>query len=553
MLKRSLITLLSLLLTIGILAACSNEDAATDPSSDPSTEDSDGAVTITTARVLDDGTVFKDGEDVHDNVVTRWAEEELGIKFVTEWTQPNDEQFNTQLRLMMSSREKLPDVFLVSNNNIKADLIQSGLVMSIDEAIEEHATPRVKELFERFPEAFYPSTNEEGERYGVPRYSGGNGSDTLLWIRQDWLEKFDLEAPETLEELEHIMDVFVNEDPNESGRDDTIGITFAAGDQGFRGGNIADSSWVFGAFGDYVPGNWSQAADGSLVYGSIQPNVKDGLSKINEWYEKGYLSTDFAILSAGDAQESFISGRSGIMAAPPWAHGYPIGEIAQVVPDAVVKPFPHVTGPNGEAGRRGEGLIVGSFLFNREFEHMDKFFEYWDAILGYTLGESEHFPNGLFEGYDYVMQDGEPVYDIAQFEEITGEDHVDPGRYFLPTNIPTIPYEMYGLLEEFHDTGRDPVNGYEANLAGREKDYIHAAAIVNKQNDIRIVNEFSGPPTDTMSSRSEHLERLEDELFVDIIYGNKPLDAFDQFVEDWLSSGGEQVTQEVNEWYESVR
>ncbi|KGA98877.1 ABC transporter substrate-binding protein [Alkalihalobacillus alcalophilus ATCC 27647 = CGMCC 1.3604] len=552
MLKKLSYLLFLFVFTSLVLAACSNDETSSDSSSDSDSKDSDEVVTITTARILDDGTVFKDGENVHDNVVTRWAEEELGIKFVTEWTQPNDEQFNTQLRLMMSSREKLPDVFLVSNNNIKADLLQSGQVMTIDEAIEEHATPRLKELFERFPEAFYPSTRD-GDRYGIPRYSGGNGSDTLLWIRQDWLDKFDLEAPKTIEELEQVMDVFVNEDPNDSGRNDTMGITLAAGDNGFRGGNIADASWVFGAYGDYVPGAWSQGEDGSLVYGSIQPSVKDGLAKIRDWYEKGYLATDFAILSAGDAQESFISGRSGIMAAPPWAHGYPIGEIEQVIPDAVVKPFAHVVGPDGQAGRRGEGLIVGSFLFNSEFEHMDKFFEYWDAIIGYTLGESEYFEYGLFEGYDYVLQDGEPVYNIDEFEEITGEKHVDPGRYFLPTNIPTIPYEMYSLLEEFHDTGRDPVNGYEAGLAGRQPDYIEAAAIVNKQNDIRIVQEFTGPPTDTMISRSEHLERLEDELFADIILGNKPLEAFDDFVEEWKKAGGDQITEEVNEWYDSVR
>ena len=35
-------------------------------------------------------------------------------------------------------------------------------------------------------------------------------------------------------------------------------------------------------------------------------------------------------------------------------------------------------------------------------------------------------------------------------------------------NVPTIPFEMYSLLEEFHDTGREPTNGYEAGLAGRD-------------------------------------------------------------------------------------
>ncbi|MDO6451927.1 ABC transporter substrate-binding protein, partial [Oceanobacillus profundus] len=78
----------------------------------------------------------------------------------------------------------------------------------------------------------------------------------------------------------------------------------------------------------------------------------------------------------------------------------------------------------------------------------------------------DYFENGLFVGYDYVMQDGDPVYDAAGIEEITGEQKVDPGRYFLPTNVPSIPYQMYGILEEFHETERARESAYEASLAG---------------------------------------------------------------------------------------
>ena len=46
---------------------------------------------------------------------------------------------------------------------------------------------------------------------------------------------------------------------------------------------------------------------------------------------------------------------------------------------------------------------------------------------------------------------------------------------------------------------------------------------------------------------------MEDELFADIILGNKPLEAFDDFVDEWKRAGGDQITIEVNEWYDSVR
>ena len=33
-----------------------------------------------------------------------------------------------------------------------------------------------------------------------------------------------------------------------------------------------------------------------------------------------------------------------------------------------------------------------------------------------------------------------------------------------------------------------------------------------------------------------------------IVTGERPLDTFDIFVEEWLSSGGEQITEEVNRY-----
>lgn len=549
--RKLLFMLFTALLSIGLLAGCMQKpsSSAEEETPEENTDDS-GVVEITTVRTLKDDTKFRDGDDVNNNVVTQWAEEELGIKFNTLWTVPTDEQYNTKIRLSMSAGKDLPDVFLVSDGQLTADLIESGLVMQVDEAIEKHASPRLKELFERFPQAFYPAT-VDGKRYGIPRFSGGNGSDSLLWIRQDWLDKFDLEAPTTIEELEHVMEVFTTQDPDGNGKDDTIGLTLAS--KNGLATWLADGSFIFGAYGDYLPKSWSKAEDGSLVYGSIQPNAKQALGKLNEWYESGYLDKEVGILDEQTAIESFVSGKSGIIAAPPWADGWPIADVNKNVPDAVVKPYPLPSGPDGQIGRKGEGYVTGEFLFSKDFEHMDKFFEYWDAIYGFTFGESKYFEKGLFENYDYVMQDGKPVYDQQTIEEVTGKEFINPGKYFLTTDVPTVPFELYKLLEDFHTTGREAETPYEQKFAAANERYLEAGAIVNQQNDIRIENEWNGPPTETMQAKGELLDKLEQEVYADIIYGNKPLDAFDDFVEKWKSSGGDKITEEVNAWYESVK
>ncbi|WP_088104781.1 hypothetical protein [Halalkalibacter urbisdiaboli] len=80
-----------------------------------------------------------------------------------------------------------------------------------------------------------------------------------------------------------------------------------------------------------------------------------------------------------------------------------------------------------------------------------------------------------------------------------------------------------------------------------------ATVIAAEQDSVGIDNYFNGPPTKTMSQRWEMLHRSQMETFIDIIYGKKPIEAFDEYVENWYSSGGDDITKEVNEWYDSVK
>ncbi|UOK61351.1 hypothetical protein MT997_22720 [Paenibacillus sp. OVF10] len=69
----------------------------------------------------------------------------------------------------------------------------------------------------------------------------------------------------------------------------------------------------------------------------------------------------------------------------------------------------------------------------------------------------------------------------------------------------------------------------------------------------RVKEHYKGPVTPTMSSRNELLQKMQMETFSKIIYGESSIDAFDKFVEKWKSSGGDTITNEVNEWYDSVK
>lgn len=79
-------------------------------------------------------------------------------------------------------------------------------------------------------------------------------------------------------------------------------------------------------------------------------------------------------------------------------------------------------------------------------------------------------------------------------------------------------------------------------------------SIDEMQSDGRIlINRFVGAPTETMTEKMSTLEKMRDEMFNKIIIGEASVDEFDKFVEDFNSLGGEQITNEVNEWYASVQ
>ena len=53
--------------------------------------------------------------------------------------------------------------------------------------------------------------------------------------------------------------------------------------------------------------------------------------------------------------------------------------------------------------------------------------------------------------------------------------------------------------------------------------------------------------TPTMEKKGANLLKLEEEDFIKIVTGNKPLDYFDTFVANWKKQGGDEITAEIKE------
>lgn len=236
---------ISLVLTVAaVLAGCGKDGGGTETVSTKNAEGRyDPVLTIRIAKQLDENTGrYGEGEDINKNPMVDLAVEKLGIKMETILLGGDAGNYDTKLRLALTGSEELPDVFPVYGTQMIADMIESGKVKAIDEDIEKYMPDRLKEIYDKYPQTFYPVI-KDGKTYGIactPFLTEGQ----VMIIRQDWLDKLGLKAPTTLDEFEEVIRAFTEQDPDGNGKKDTYGFTYA-GDSIYNTGWVADPVILF--------------------------------------------------------------------------------------------------------------------------------------------------------------------------------------------------------------------------------------------------------------------------------------------------------------------
>lgn len=509
----------------------------------------DTEVTIRIAKQLDENAGrYGEGEDINKNPMVALAQEKLGIKMETMLLGGDSSNYDTKLRLALTGAEELPDVFPVYGTQMIADMIESGRVRAIDEDIEKYMPERLKEIYDKFPQTFFPVT-KDGKTYGLacsPSLTEGQ----VMIIRQDWLDNLGLQAPADMDEFEAVIKAFTEEDPDGNGKKDTYGFAYSGSDI-YNTGWVADPVVLFSAYaGKYMPGSWQEDENGQLVYGSVHEGNKRALERLASWHASGWLFQEAAATGAWDAMMQFTEGKAGIFIGRPWAIGS-VKDVESIAPEAVIRAYPNIMQDNGEPTYQAAQVNDGWLMFNKDFNNMEAFFTYYDWLYDAAFGTGD-FQYGYLENYDYDLVDGKVVYDSALFDPPV-TDAFMPGKSTVLKNTPAI-----DAMKGYADVSEGkPVETSAQIKAAAEFESIPDVAegyvVANQHRDELLPNLFNGEPTQTMKKSWEQLQTMEKQIYTNIIYGKEPVDAFDTFVEEWKAQGGDQITKEVNEWYQSVK
>ncbi|SDW71477.1 extracellular solute-binding protein [Paenibacillus sp. CF384] len=532
-------------------AACSqdNSDSTETPSnSTGSSEEVDTAVldpytpykeTVSfTKGVIKGSENFPEGDSFSNNDYTRYVKEQMNIETKIAW-EVDRNNYDQKIALSIASQE-IPDMMVVDRKTFK-QLIDNDLIWDMTDIYEKTISPFLRKQYDSYGERLFKEVTVDGKLMGIPATNIGY-CQNVLWIRKDWLEKLNLEVPKTLDEVLNVAKQFIEKDPGGNGAGKTVGLTTV--DTVFSGYNSRFGlDTIFSVFGAY-PGSWVNQ-DGKPVYGSVMSEMKPALTLMRDLYKQGILDKEFAIRKGEDREALLASGQLGMYFGVWWPAG---GQTAAVTnnPDA---DWIAVSAPINEDGKLTtveNDPLAGIVVVSKKFKHPE-------AIV-----------KALNAGYDSLRGNGEAG--AASYEHWNKNS---PGMGWGTMPIPiAIDYNnaIEVLLDDLNraleadDPSLITLKGFtgtfdriKANRANPKADInmyleeqariVGTAAAVDENLEL-VPAAFFGQ-TDTMTTKWSNLRKLETEMMIQTIMGERSIEDFDKFVTQWYAIGGQEITNEI--------
>lgn len=478
-----------------------------------------------------------EGDTYENNAYTRYLLEKLNIQNVNVFEEMDD-QYNTEVSMAIAM-EDIPDIMVINSHEDLVDLVNKGLVEDLTQSYENCASDAIKEIYNSYGEDIFDGVTFDGKLMAIPETNIAEGPN-LIWLRKDWMDELELEAPKTLEDVEYIVSKFLEADSSR------VGIaTYSAlcGESGYSSQYLTDI--IFATFGAY-PKQWIENSDGEVVYGSVQPEAKEALIHLHELYEKGILDRNFLFRSTNDIIELIVSGKCGSFFGPWWSPNNPLMAATEQSEDADWQPYLIATNADGNTYYHSTNPTSYKYVVVRKgFEHPEIAWKIISVLFDYARYE-----------------DKEGAAEIAEYDK----NAVDPTARPLVINV-----DYNDALSRCYENIQSVLSGEKhiSELNELERSYAEqcVAYLENEDNatlgqwaayvsrveacsliaddKVKVVKSLFFSATPTMNTCWWQLKELEDETYLKIITGKVDIDYFDEFVEKWNQQGGKVITKEI--------
>jgi putative aldouronate transport system substrate-binding protein len=252
------------------------------------------------------GAVTEAGNPPEDWVGYQIIRDRLGInlKLILEPSTPTDQDTKISVAAAANS---LPDLFGV-NRDLFIKIAKQGLVAPVDELLPLMPI-RTKGHYSD------PLRNKlvmiGGKMYGLPDPGAMDRVEGVV-IRKDWLDKFKLRVPTTLDELLVVARYFTFMDPDGNGKNDTYGLGAFAESTGLSSAGFGRRfDYILGAFG--VPGMWNFESAAKFQFNFRDPNFRKAVEFIKKLNDEKLIDPLWSVPNKDEFRARWKQGRFGIM------------------------------------------------------------------------------------------------------------------------------------------------------------------------------------------------------------------------------------------------
>ncbi|WP_157993912.1 type 2 periplasmic-binding domain-containing protein [Cohnella abietis] len=524
-----------------------SETSAASPSASAANEEGpwskyEKPLKVTTALKTNTGITQLDKDTYDDNLWTRAIESTFNIKMENLWT-ADATQYTTKLNVSIASGN-LPDVYTVDNVQF-AQVTASGLNMDLMEAYEKFASPELRKIMEA-DKAGFESGIIDGKLMGIStQHFGMIAVPSVVWIRDDWMKKFNLAPPKTMDELLHIAEVFKTENPDGNKKNDTYGIAINKNlyDTSISATGVALADGIFNAYHAY-PAAWIKDASGKIVYGSVQPEMKAGLAVLQDMFKKGLISKEFGLKDTAKIAEDLTNGKVGIEIGSNWNGYYPGPDIIKKNGNgAILMPYAIPSG-DGQPVKQPGNWPVGSYIVvNKKFANPEAAIKLINLYVKINqTNDADEYINFTAGGRMWNAPIGvsDPDQSAREYTQISQALETKDTSKLAGSSV-----GKYSAALKWVES-QDP----DSAGAWLQNSSVGSFSVLQKlfDNGNVLPTEYRGVDTPTMAEKKATLEKLEKEAITKIIMGAS-LDEFDKMVSNWNKLGGEAITQEMNDKY----
>jgi putative aldouronate transport system substrate-binding protein len=414
-------------------------------------------------------------------------------------------KLDEQIKLMLLSGD-ITDVVVnygYWHSPVTKKAVESGMFARLDEILDKNKGDLPNLMSAITQKVWDESETDDGKLFGIPFEYNSAPLSYATYVRKDLLDKYSLPVPSTIEEFTRVLRAF---------KENGMEYPYCGRE------NWSYSELFIAPFGVSI-NRFNLNGEGKMLPDIIRPEFKEAVAFNRTLREEGLMNPQSPMINSFDWRNKIRSGEVGMFMHDLNALSTWDLSLKSNVPDGEFILIPSPLGPRGNRGGAVAPTVVSTWFINSNFHDIP-------AILRFL---------------DFTARDG-----VGSYFSLGTENE---GEYKAPVSELDVDERNFRRSLAFV---RD--NSFNKFLLPFEPKIREMVDFTQRHGNKEGYRAYRADPLVTLEKRPELLPGASCALWQDymakIFFGRLPVSAYDDFIDEYLNSGGAEVIEEATRLYQ---